>query len=67
MTTTRNLLIQYVCAWDISLKETAHKMDLITLLRNAHPAYRSAFALTLMNENQITKEQGKEFIKLIGG
>jgi len=65
MTTTRTLLIQYVCAWNTCLKETAYTMDLITLLRNAAPNYRGVFAVTLMGEKQISKEQCKEFIKLI--
>lgn len=64
---TRKLLEQYVIAWNKYLKEVVQDMNLITLLRNAHPSYRSAFALTLVNEKQISREEGKEFIKLIGG
>lgn len=63
---TRKLLEQYVIACNKYLKEVVQNMDLITLLRNAHPVHRSAFASALVDEKQISKEQGKEFITLIG-
>ena len=66
MTTTKQQLVSYTIAWNTALREVASSMDLITLLRNCHPAYRGNFALTLVNEKQISKEAGKEFIKIVG-
>ena len=62
---TRKLLEQEVCAYNTCLKDVADKMDLITLLRNDHPTYRENFAISLMNEKAISREQCKEFTKLI--
>jgi hypothetical protein len=62
---TRTLLEQYVVAWNTPLKEVVCKMDLITLLRNSNPAYRSSFAMILMNEKQITKDDAREFVKFV--
>jgi hypothetical protein len=61
---TRNLLEQYVTAWNKHLKKAVQNMDLIILLRNAAPTYRGSFAMTLWNEKQISKEQAKEFVKI---
>ena len=61
---TRNLLEQYVSAWNKHLKKTVQNMDLIILLRNTAPTYRGSFAMTLWNEKQISKEQAKEFVKI---
>jgi hypothetical protein len=63
---TRKLLEQYVVAWNKYLKNTVQNMDLITLLRNAHPIYRPDFARVLMNEKQISKDEAREFNILIG-
>lgn len=65
-TPTRKLLEQYVIAWNIYLKDVVSKMDLITLLRNSHPAYRGNFAMTLWNEKQISKDECKEFVTIVG-
>jgi len=65
MTDTRQELEQYVCAWNTALKGATAQMDLVTLLRNSHPAYRPAFAMTLWNEKQISKDEAKEFAKLL--
>jgi hypothetical protein len=48
------------------LKDVVQKMDLLILLRNAPPTYRGTFALTLMNEKQISKDECKKFVKLVG-
>jgi hypothetical protein len=65
MNTTRNLLEQYVTAWNKHLKTTVQNMDLIILLRNSHPIYRGNFAMALYNEKQISRDQCKEFNKLL--
>jgi len=65
MTTTRKLLEQDVCAWNICLKETAPTMDLVILLRNSHPIYRAAFASKLLDEKQISKHAAAEFLKFV--
>jgi len=56
----------YVVAWNTCLKETVKSMDLITLLRNAHPAYRSNFASDLKEAGELTKDQASEFVKIVG-
>jgi len=56
----------YVTAWNTCLKEVVKSMDLITLLRNAHPAYRSNFASSLKEAGMITPFEASEFIKVVG-
>jgi hypothetical protein len=56
----------YVSAWNVYLKETVKTMDIITLLRNAHPTYRPAFASKLLEEKMISKDEAREFVKIIG-
>ena len=62
---TLEQLKAYVTATNKVLKEAVHSMDVIILLRNAHPMYRPDFARTLLNEGEITKEQSTEFIKIV--
>lgn len=66
MKSTRQELEQYVVAWNIHLKEVIHTMDYVTLLRNCNPAHRGTFAGILMNDKIISKNQAKEFIKIVG-
>ena len=56
----------YVYAWNTVLKDAVKSMDIVTLLRNAHPAYRSDFARSLKDAGAITSFEASEFIKLIG-
>jgi hypothetical protein len=65
MNTRKNLEL-YVVAWNIILKEVVQTMDIVTLLRNAHPTYRANFATRLLEEKLISKDECKEFVKFIG-
>ena len=55
----------YVVAWNTCLREAVREMDVITLLRNAHPAHRGDFAYKMRDEKFITAEAAKEFVKII--
>jgi len=54
-----------VIAWNSYLREVVSTMDLIILLRNAHPLLRSDYAYELRDAGFITPEQTKEFIKCV--
>jgi hypothetical protein len=41
-------------------------MDWILLLRNIHPIYRGAYAHILFKEDEITKDEAREFTKIVG-
>jgi hypothetical protein len=41
-------------------------MDLVILLRNLHPLYRSAYAAELRSAGLLDDESAKEFTKIIG-
>jgi len=56
----------YVIAWNTALRDVVSSMDNVTLLKNAHPIYRSVFASQLLNEGMIDKENAKEFITIVG-
>jgi hypothetical protein len=56
----------YVIAWNTCLKEAVKSMDFVTLLRNAHPAYRGNFASSLKDIGAITPFEASEFIKIVG-
>jgi hypothetical protein len=56
----------YVVAWNTCLKEAVKSMDLVTLLRNAHPAYRANYTRELLEAGLIHKGQANEFIKIVG-
>jgi hypothetical protein len=58
----RKDLERFVYAWNTPLKEVVSKMDIVTLLRNAHPSYRSEFASGLRSEGLLSSEDAKEFI-----
>jgi len=51
----------YVVSWNIYLKKAVETMDLIILLRNAHPTYRGDFAAKLRDAGLLGKEEAKEF------
>lgn len=61
----RKELESYVIAWNTCLKKIVGKMDLIILLRNAHPAYTSNFASKLLEAGMLTKHEASEFIKYV--
>jgi hypothetical protein len=61
----RNELEQYVIAWNKHLKDVVHQMDLIILLRNAHPSHRVSFAAKLLEQKLISRNQAQEFIRLV--
>jgi hypothetical protein len=62
----REELQRFVYAWNTPLKEAVTKMDLVILLRNAHPIYRAAFAAELRNAGLLLPEEASEFTKIIG-
>jgi len=47
------------------LREVVKGMDIIILLRNMHPIAREHSAHILYNDKIITKDQAREFIKLM--
>jgi hypothetical protein len=61
-TSLRLELEEYVSAWNTPLKEAVKTMDIIILLRNAHPTYRSTFASQAFEIGLITDWQRKEFV-----
>lgn len=65
MIQTRKELENWVVATNCNLREVTGGMDLIILLRNAWPPYRADYAYRLYKEGEITKEQAKEFIKIM--
>ena len=65
MNSLRTAIELNVIAYNTPLRDVVKKMDIIILLRNCHPIDRSVFALSLLRDNQITKEQAKEFVKLV--
>ena len=64
--TLRRELECYVVAWNKVLKDVVRSMDIITLLRNAHPSYRDSFVRQLMEVGMITKFDASEFTKVLG-
>ena len=61
----RKLLEQYTFAWNIYLKEVIPTMDIVILLRNAHPSYRDVFAREALNTGLISRDDAKEFLKIV--
>lgn len=51
----------YVIGWNTVLREAVGKMDVITLLRNAHPTYRSSFATQCEEAGMLTNREAGEF------
>ena len=48
------------------LRPVVNKMDWILLLRNIHPIYRREYAHILFKEDEITKDEAREFTKIVG-
>ena len=63
-TSLRRELECYVVSCNKYLRKAVKSMDFITLLRNAHPAYRPDFARDLRKAETISEEASKEFIKI---
>jgi hypothetical protein len=63
---TRESLERFVFAWNTPLKESVQSMDLVILLRNAHPIYRAAYAAEFRNAGLLSSELASEFIKIVG-
>jgi hypothetical protein len=61
-TSLRLELEAFVYAWNTTLKEAVKTMDIIILLRNAHPAYRSTFASKAFEIGLISDRQRSEFV-----
>lgn len=56
----------YVLAWNKCLKDVVEYMDNVILLRNAHPAYRAAFANSMLDQKMISKLEASEFVQIVG-
>jgi predicted ATPase len=65
MNSIKKILECEVIAVNKLLKETVTSMDYITLLRNMHPISSSYYANQLLNLNIISKDEAKEFIKIV--
>jgi len=65
MTNLRTELEMNVRSVNKELKETVHTMTPLILLRNLHPSYRENFALKLKDAGLLTREETKEFAKLL--
>jgi hypothetical protein len=65
MNTLRKDIEYNVIAMNSCLKSVVGFMDNVILLRNLHPSYRSDFAYALLRNGMITKEEAKEFVKLV--
>ena len=63
MTTIQELHIM-VIAYNRILNSRVNQMDIMQLLRNLHPAYRSLFASQLYKEGKLSKSEEKEFIEI---
>jgi hypothetical protein len=62
----RTELERFVYAWNTPLKESVQSMDLVILLRNAHPSYRAVYAAELRNAGLLSNEDASEFVKIVG-
>jgi ribosomal protein L4 len=57
----RRELENYVVAWNTVLRDAVGSMNIVTLLRNAHPAYRPAFASACAEVGLLTEFEAGEF------
>jgi len=57
----RKELERFVYSTNIILKDKVETMDIILLLRNVHPFWRSDLATRLKNENMISRDEASEF------
>jgi hypothetical protein len=51
----------YVIGWNTILKGVVQSMDVVTLLRNAHPSYRPSFATQCEEAGMLTNREASEF------
>lgn len=65
MNSLRKDIEHNVIAMNRYLKSAVGFMDNVILLRNLHPSFRSDFAYALLRNNMITKEEAKEFVRLV--
>ena len=63
MTTIQKLHIM-VIAYNRILQSKVNQMNIVQLLRNVHPAYRSLFASQLYKEGKLSKSEEMEFIEI---
>ena len=49
-------------AFNTPLKDVVQTMDVVTLLRNSHPTYRSAFASQMKDAGLLSARNAEEFI-----
>ena len=66
MNELRKDLESYAVAWNTPLRDVVSSMSNVILLRCSHPSYRDSFARLLLDKGMISKEQGGEFIKMVG-
>jgi hypothetical protein len=52
----------FVIAWNTPIREAVSSMDVIELLRNAHPSYRGVYASELHDAGEISKFDLSEFV-----
>ena len=62
MKSVRQQLELFVYAFNTPLKDVVQTMDVVTLLRNAHPTYRSAFASQMKDAGLLSARNAEEFI-----
>ena len=62
MKSIRQQLELFVYAFNTPLKDVVQSMDVVILLRNSHPTYRSAFASQLKDAGLLSADDAKEFI-----
>ena len=62
MKSVRQQLELFVYAFNTPLKDVVQTMDVVTLLRNAHPTCRSAFASQMKDAGLLSARNAEEFI-----
>ena len=62
MKSVRQQLELFVYAFNTPLKDVVQTMDVVTLLRNSHPTYRSAFASQMKDAGLLSARNAEEFI-----
>jgi hypothetical protein len=61
----RKLMEADVIAHNRNLRPVVAQMPILILLRNTHPMYRADYTYKLLREGQITRQEAKEFVKLV--
>ena len=62
MKSVRQQLELFVYAFNTPLKDVVQTMDVVTLLRNSHSTYRSAFASQMKDAGLLSARNAEEFI-----